>query len=106
MNAPDLGELVDARGLEPFLGLRGDAVRAVEVLVDMLDDVGDPQLGEYVVGRVLVDLAGALRRLQPGVEAGRTGRRRRRIGRVCAQPRTIGSAGVAGPSTASGVTTQ
>ena len=72
MNVPTSGSCVEARpASSPASGSRGDAVRAVEVLVDVLDEVGDPQLREHVVARVVVDLAGALGRLQPGVEARR-----------------------------------
>ena len=53
-----------------------DGVGAVEVLVDALDQVGDPQLREHVVGRVGVGLAGALGRLQPADQLGGTRRRR------------------------------
>ena len=70
-----------ARARRCRVGARGsrvdDAVGAVEVLVDVLDQVGGPHLREYVVGRVVVGLAGALGGLEPGHHLGRPGRRGR-----------------------------
>ena len=51
------------------------AVRAVEVLVDVLDQVRDPDLWEYVVRRVGVGLPGALGRLEQRHDRVGTGRR-------------------------------
>ena len=70
-----------------------DRVGAVQVLVDVLDDVGDPQLREHVVARVVVDLrrcprgAAASRRARPG-RAGAAGA----SAGSAVQPRTTGMA--------------
>ena len=73
-----------------------DDVRAVQVLVDVLDEVGDPQLGKYVVGRVVVDRRVGFRRLQPADQVDRPGRvpaalRGKVLGDRAVQPRTTGS---------------
>ena len=82
-------------------------VGAVQVLVDVLDEVGDPQLREHVVGRVVVAVAGALGRLEPADQLGRARSGGAGAGAGSAtQPRTTGSAGSSAPPIASGVTTQ
>ena len=55
-----------------------DGVRAVEVLVDELHQVGGAQLRDHVVARVLVGGAGALGGLEPADDLGRAGGRGRR----------------------------
>ena len=72
----------------------------------MLDDVGDAQLREYVVGRVVVarpvPSAGCSQPTNSPVPDGAGGA----SAGSATQPRTTGSAGSSAPGIASGVTTQ
>ena len=107
MNRPTSGSCSRVAASSPALGHLRDGVRAVEILVDVLDQVGRAHLRQYVVGRVVVALAGALGHLEPRDQlggAGGSGAGPRSGDGV--QPRTIGSAGSSAASTASGVTTQ
>ena len=60
-----VGQRRELGRLQPGAGVLADDVGGVEVDVDALDGVGDPDLGEDVVGRVVVDDQGALGGLQP-----------------------------------------
>ena len=103
---PHLRELVEVGRLQAVGRPGQDRIGAVEVLVDPLDQVGDPQLREYVVVGVLVDGGGPLGGLEPADQLGRPGRRRGCRSGDGTQPRTTGSAGPSSAETASGVTTQ
>ena len=82
MNRPASGSCDQLGGGQPGDALLRHGVPAVQVLVDVLHEVGDPQLREYVVVRVVVDGAGPLGRLQPADQVGAALRRRRRARRV------------------------